>query len=115
TNDPPVKAEIVKGLKTIDDVFGHYKPNVEMEYTNSDGQTSKEKLYFNHLGNFGRNGIINQSEYLKDLDTEKEQYVKIVKQLKTNKILRAALTDPEAKQALLNSLNTLISELEVSK
>ncbi len=115
THNQPVKAEVAKGLKTIDDVFDHYKPHVEMEFNNKDGVQSKETLHFSHLGNFGKKGIINQSDFLKDLDTEKEQYVKIVKQLKTNKILRAALTDPEAKNALLESIQTLISELESSK
>lgn len=115
TQDQPVKAEMVKGLKTVEEVFDHYKPNVEMEFSNEDGVTSKEKLTFSNLGDFGKNGIINQSDFLKDLDTEKEQYIKIVKQLKTNKILRAALTDPQAKQALLDSLQSLISELQESK
>lgn len=115
THNQPVKAEMVKGLKTVEEVFDHYKPNVDMEFSTEDGVIQKEKLRFAHLGDFGKNGIINQSDFLKDLDTEKEQYVKIVKQLKTNKILRAALTDPEAKQALLDSLQSLISELEQSK
>ncbi len=115
THNQPVKAEMVKGLKTVEEVFDHYKPNVDMEFSTEDGVIQKEKLRFSHLGDFGKNGIINQSDFLKDLDTEKEQYVKIVKQLKTNKILRAALTDPEAKQALLDSLQSLISELEQSK
>lgn len=115
THNQPVKAEMIKGLKKIDDVFDHYQPNVEMEFSNKDGVQSKETLNFTNLGDFGRNGIINQSDFLKDLDTEKEQYVKIVKQLKTNKILKAALTNPEAKEALLTSIQTLISELESNK
>jgi len=86
-----------------------------MEFSSEDGVTSKEKLSFSNLGDFGKNGIINQSDFLKDLDTEKEQYIKIVKQLKTNKILRAALADPESKQALLDSLQSLISELQESR
>lgn len=115
THNQPVKAEMIKGLKKIDDVFKHYQPNVEMEFSNKDGVESKETLNFTNLGDFGRNGIVNQSDFLKDLDTEKEQYVKIIKQLKSNKILKAALTDPEAKQALLTSIETLISELESNK
>lgn len=115
THNTPVKAEMVKGLKTVEEVFEHYSPTVEMEFSDADGVNSKETLHFSNLGDFGRNGIVNQSDFLKDLDTEKEQYVKIVKQLKTNKILRAAMADPEAKQALLDSLQSLISELNQSK
>ena len=46
-----------------------------------------------------------------DLQVEKEQYQKIIKQLKTNKILKAALEDPEAKNALMESIEGLINEL----
>ncbi len=115
TSDTPVKPEIVKGLKTIDDVFDHYKPQVNMEFETSEGTTNKETLKFQNLGDFGVKGITNQSSFLKDLSTEKEQYIKIIKQLKTNKILKAALTDEDAKTALKSALKGLIEELNQSK
>jgi len=45
---------------------------------------------------------------------EKEQYQKIIKQLKTNKILKAALDDPEAKNALMETIEGLINELNTN-
>ncbi len=115
TSDTPVKPEIVKGLTTIDDVFNHYKPQVNMEFETAEGTTNKETLKFQNLGDFGVKGITNQSAFLKDLSTEKEQYIKIIKQLKTNKILKAALTDEDAKTALKSALKGLIEELNQSK
>jgi len=112
TKDQPIKPQVVKGLKTIDDVFEHYKPQVEVDFEDSDGVLKKEKLTFNNLGDFGDKGITRQSSFLKGLSTEKDQYVKIIKQLKTNKILKAALTDTEAKQALLESIRALLTEIE---
>ncbi len=112
TEDQPIKPEVVTGLKTIDDVFDHYKPQIEVEFEDPDGVESKETLSFSHLGNFGKKGIIDQSKFLNDLDTEKDQYLKVVKQLKSNKILKAALADPEAKEALLKSIQSLIAELQ---
>ncbi|WP_298479566.1 hypothetical protein [uncultured Maribacter sp.] len=112
TQNQPLRPEMVKGLKTIDDVFNHYKPNIELAFEDSEGMESKTTLNFNNLGDFGKKGIVNQSEFLKDLDTEKDQYLKVIKQLKTNKILKAALSDPDAKEALLNTIQDLISELE---
>lgn len=112
TQDQPLKPKVVKGLKTIDDVFENYKPHVELKFEDADGVQSKESLKFNHLGDFGKNGIINQSKYLNDLSTEKDQYLKVVKQLKSNKILKAALSDPEAKEALLKSIKSLIAEIQ---
>lgn len=112
TQNQPLKPEMVKGLKTIDEVFDHYKPSVDIAFEDSEGMETKTSLNFSNLGDFGKKGIVNQSDFLKDLDTEKEQYLKVIKQLKTNKILKAALTDPDAKQALLNTIQDLISELE---
>ncbi|GAA0873436.1 hypothetical protein GCM10009117_25830 [Gangjinia marincola] len=112
THDQPVKPNIVSGLTSIDDVFDHYKPEVEVDFEDQYGVESKEKLSFSNLGDFGKKGIINQSKYLNDLDTEKEQYLKVVKQLKSNKILKTALADPEAKEALLKSIQSLLVELK---
>ena len=111
TDNPPVKPAMVKGLKTIDEAFEHFSPNVELSFANSEGVESKESLHFKNVGDFGKKGITNQSEFLKDLDVEKEQYLKVIKQLKTNKILRTALADPEAKQALLDTISGLLDEL----
>lgn len=115
TSDTPVKPEIIKGLQTVEDVFEKFKPEVNMEFDTSEGTTKKETLSFSNLGDFGIKGITNQSNFLKDLSTEKDQFIKIIKQLKTNKILKAALTDDEAKNALLNSIRGLIEELNQPK
>ncbi|NER16891.1 hypothetical protein [Spongiivirga citrea] len=112
TQDQPLKPEIVSGLTSMESVFEHYKPEIEVEFEDADGAESKESLKFSNLGDFGKNGIINQSDYLNALDTEKEQYLKVVKQLRSNKILKSALEDPEAKQALLDSIYSLIAELQ---
>lgn len=115
TQDQPIKPEVVKGLKTVDDVFEHYKPNVDVEFEDSDGVNKKENLKFSNLGDYGAIGLTKQSKFLKDLSTEKDQYVKIAKQLKTNKILKTALENPEAKQALLESIRALLTEIEENK
>lgn len=115
TQDQPIKPEIVQGLKTIDDVFEHFKPEVEVDFEDADGVERKEALNFGNLGDFGAKGITRQSNFLKDLNTEKDQYLKIIKQLKTNKILKTALDNPEAKQALLESIRALLTEIEADK
>jgi len=112
TQDQPLKPEIISGLTSVESVFEHYKPEIEVEFEDADGVESKESLKFSNLGDFGKNGIINQSDYLNALDTEKEQYLKVVKQLRSNKILKSALESPEAKQALLDSIYSLIAELQ---
>jgi hypothetical protein len=114
TSDPPVKPEIVTGLKTIDDVFNYFKPEAEVEFTDEDGGDIKETLKFSTLADFGLKGITKQSSFLSDLTTQKEQYFKLIKVLKNSKVLKAALSNPETKQALLNAIQGLIQELEQS-
>ncbi|MDO6597309.1 hypothetical protein Q4512_10330 [Oceanihabitans sp. 2_MG-2023] len=115
TQDQPIKPEVVTGLKTIEEVFEHYNPEVEVEFEDTDGVGRKENLNFKNLGDFGDKGITKQSSFLKDLHTEKDQYIKIAKQLKTNKILKAALENPEAKASLLEAMRALLTEIEESK
>ncbi|WP_326982441.1 hypothetical protein VUJ46_20015 [Chryseobacterium sp. MYb264] len=115
TAHDPVKPELVEGLNTIDRVFEHFKPEVKVDFEDANGSVKMENLRFKNLGDFGTKGITGQSHFLLGLETEKDQYQKIVKQLKTNKILKAALEDPEAKKALYDTLQNLIKELEENK
>jgi len=69
-------------------------------------------LAFSNLGDFGVKGITAQSEFLKALSVQKEEYQKIIKQLKSNKQLKQVLSDAEMKQAMLNSIHALLKELE---
>ncbi|MEZ5198033.1 MAG: hypothetical protein R2764_17090 [Bacteroidales bacterium] len=115
TYDEPAKPEIVSGLKTVDDVFEHYKPNVDVEFQDMEGTPKKEKLNFSNLGDFGVKGITAQSEFLKSLQIQQDEYQKIIKQLKSNKQLRNVIEDVESKQALLGTIHALLKELEDSK
>ncbi|NQU51474.1 MAG: hypothetical protein HQ522_02935 [Bacteroidetes bacterium] len=112
TTDAPIKPNIVGGLQTIDDVFEHYKPKVEVEFEDSEGVGKQEKLSFSGLSDFGIKGITAQSEFLQDLTIEKDQYQKIIKQLKSNKLLRKTLEKTETKADLLGVMYALIKELE---
>ncbi|MEO6670272.1 MAG: hypothetical protein ABIN36_12395 [Ferruginibacter sp.] len=107
--------EVVQGLTSIESVFEHYKPSVDMNFETEEGTTRKETLQFSSVADFGINGITNQSSFLKDITTKKEQYQKIIKQLKSNKVLRQALTDPGSKQNVIDALTAMISELEQKK
>jgi len=114
TADPPFKPEIVKGLTSIDDVFNHFSPSVDVEFEDAEGQSKEEKLAFKSLADFGVDGITAQSEFLKDLTSQKEQLLKIIKQLMSNKLLRKALEDKETKEAMLNTIYALTREIEES-
>ncbi|MCX6225280.1 MAG: type VI secretion system contractile sheath small subunit [Bacteroidia bacterium] len=115
TSDAPVKPQIVEGLKNTDEVFAHYKPKVAVDFEDTSGAGFQEELRFGGLSDFGIKGITAQSSFLKNLNLEREQFQKIIKQLKTNKLLRKSLENPETRQAVLNSLYSMIKELEEAK
>lgn len=114
TPNAPVKPEVVEGLRTVEDVFEHFEPELKIPFEDKDGGTVNETLSFNNLGDFGKKGIINNSVFLKELEIESDQYKKIIKQLKTNKILKSALQDPDAKNALVQTIDALIKEIKTT-
>ena len=114
TANPPVKPEITEGLTNVEQVFEHFKPKIGVDFENNEGVTKRETLAFTNLADFGIKGITAQSAFLQDLTTQKELYLKIVKQLKSNKLLRKAVENAETKTALLNAIYALVKELEES-
>ncbi|MDJ1493631.1 type VI secretion system contractile sheath small subunit [Cytophagaceae bacterium DM2B3-1] len=112
TDEDPLNPEAVYDLKTVEDVFNYFKPNVNIEFEDQDGQTINEHLKFKHLGDFTARNITEQSEFLKDLNIQKDQYAKIVKQLKSNKVLKAILENPETRAAFTHALQALSNELD---
>lgn len=115
TNTPAVKPVIVGGLTDPEAVFEHYKPNVDIGFIDANGATRKENLQFKNLGDFGVKGITAQSPLLGDLNMKHDQYLKVVKQLKTNKMLKSALNEPDGKENVISALNSLIAEMQQKK
>lgn len=112
TADPPLRAQVVEGLRTPEAVFAHFKPEVDVEFEKADGTSIPETLRFESLGDFGKKGIINQSRFLQDLSTQTDDLQKLLRQLKSNKILKSALDTPETKAAFLAAIQAMIEELD---
>jgi len=114
TSEDPIKPEIVEGLQTVEQVFEFFKPNCDVELEKEDGSTMKENFRFSGLGDFDVKNVTNQSAYLKSLSLENDAYLKIIKQLKSNKTLKNVIENPETKAAFINALKALANELEES-
>ncbi len=112
TYDDPIKPDIVEDLQTVEDVFAHFKPACDVELDREDGSTAKENFQFGGLGDFDAKNLTNQSAFLKNLDIEYGAYLKIIKQLKSNKSLANVIQNPETKAAFINALKSLVSELD---
>jgi hypothetical protein len=112
TNEEPIKPQIVEDLQNVEDVFEHFKPECDVELDKEDGATLTENFKFAGLGDFDAKNLTNQSAFLKNLNLESDAYLKIVKQLRTNKTLQKVIENAETKAAFVQSLKSLISELE---
>jgi len=115
TDNEPLRPEKVEGLKKVEDVFSHFKPNVNVEFEAEDGAAVNENLSFTHLGDFSVKSIISNSDYLAGVNVEKDMSASVIKQLKSNKTLKSTLENPETKEAFLQVLKSFIEELEGNK
>ncbi len=111
TADEPIRPQVVN-IQTVEEAFSYFKPKVDVEFTKQDGSTVSENLQFSNLGSFSLKNIVNESKYLKNVNLEHEAYLKIMKQLKTNKTLKTVVENPETKEAFVNALRALALELE---
>src|SRR6195952_1418342 len=111
TADEPLRPQVVN-IQSVQQAFDHFKPNVDVEFSKQDGTTAKENLKFSNVGSFGLKSVVNESKYLKNVSSEHEAYLKIMKQLKTNKALKTVVENPETKEAFVNALRALAVELE---
>lgn len=112
TDEAPVAPEAIYGLETVEDVFEKFSPSVELDYSDEEGNEVKEKMDFKNLGDFSVKKLIENSDFLNKLNVEKEQNVKISRQLSTNRALLKALQDPEARDAFVKTLEESIKEIE---
>ena len=109
TDEAP--AESVYGLETIEDVFQRFEPTVDLCHVDAEGNEIKEIMTFTGLGDFGAKKIKEKSDFLSKLDIEKEQGVRITRQLTSNRALQKALENPEVKNAIMDVIESSIEEI----
>ena len=107
TAEDPIAPETVEGLKTIDDVYAKFQPNVDVEFETVEGETVTENFTFSNTGDFQVKQMTEHSDFLKGLSLEQEFYEKLVKQLRTNKVLQKALENEESRQGMIEALTKL--------
>lgn len=112
TVNDAVKPEIVAGLKTVEEVFEHFKPEQTVSFETKEGSVQQEEFYFSNVGDFGVKKIVDTSPFLKDLNSDIEHYTKIAKQFKSNKVLQSIASIPEMTQAMVDALSALLTELK---
>lgn len=114
TADEPVVPEAVSGLTTIEEVFSHFSPNLDIEFEDADGQPVTENFSFKSVADFSVKNMTENSAFLNDLNMEKEFYEGLIKQLRSNKVLQRVLENAESKEAFIAALRELKTELETN-
>jgi len=112
TADDPIHPEKVEKLETIEAVFGHFKPNIDVVFENEDGQEVIENFRFKTVADFLVKNMTKSSPFLSSLDNQKIFYNKMLKQLRTNKIMQRALQNADAREAFVEVLQVLLAEME---
>lgn len=112
TDEAPSEPEFVKDCRTMEDVFNTFKPSKEVQFEDEEGIPTDETLEFKMLTDFGKDGIIRQSNLLQDIQQKEIMYADFIKRLRSVTILQKLISDPEAKAAYLESLQGFIDELD---
>ncbi|MDO4230294.1 MAG: hypothetical protein Q4C98_10800 [Capnocytophaga sp.] len=112
TAEDPISPQAIEGLTTIEEVFATFQPNVDVEFETADGEPVQENFSFQNIGDFQIKNLTAQSRFLKNLEIKRDFYTKLVKQLRTNKILQKALENEDTKKAFIQALTQLKNELK---
>lgn len=102
----------VKDLQTVEQVFSHYKPSIEINFKDAEGGAVAEDMAFDNLGDFGPKGMTKNSKFLAEMKENEDQNLDLVRSLKSNKAVQKVLQDPDARKALQEAINAMVAELE---
>lgn len=112
TDNTPIRPIIVRDLTSIEAVFAHFKPKVNIEFKDNQGNIHFETLRFTSIEDFGKKGIVKQSHFLQSQNYYSEDDLQeLLRQLRANIALRKMLKDVDAKEAFLAVIRIMMDEL----
>ena len=112
TKDEPVAPEVITGLTNIDQVFAHFLPEIDIEFTDAEGAPVEENFRFHNVGDFSVKKMTEQSHFLSGLNTEKQFADRMEKSLRSTKVLLRVLENPATREAFVNSLSAMLDDLK---
>jgi len=119
TDVNPGDPELVEDIQNINDAFAHFKPKVEVSFTDEEGGSVTETLKFGELRDFEANGgkgrLVQNSEFLSGVKENIDSSSKIRKSIEQNRKLRDILKDSGSRSELKEMLQALLDELEEAK
>lgn len=115
----PGNPEFVEDIQNINDAFAHFKPKVNVDFTDEEGGMVSETLKFGELRDFEANGgkgrLVENSEFLSGVKQNIDTSVKIRKSIEQNRKLRDILKDESSRAELKEMLESMLAEIESAK
>ena len=108
--------EFVEDIQNIGDAFAHFKPKVDVTFTDAEGGAVEETLKFGELRDFeaqgGKGRLVQNSKFLSGVQEEIDTNAKIRKSIEQNRKLREILKDAGSREELKQMLQGMLDELE---
>ena len=112
----PGNPEFVEDIQNIGDAFAHFKPRVNVSFTDAEGGSVEETLKFGELRDFEANGgkgkLVQNSAFLSGVKEEIDTNAKIRKSIEQNRKLRDILKEAGSREELKQMLQSMLDELE---
>ena len=111
--------EFVEDIQNIGDAFAHFKPKVNVTFTDAEGGAVEETLKFNELRDFeaqgGKGRLVQNSQFLSGIKEDIDTNAKIRKSIEQNRKLRDMLKEAGSREELKEMLQSMLDELENAK
>ena len=115
TNVEAGNPEFVEDIHNINDAFEHFKPKVDVTFTDEEGGAVEETLKFSELRDFEANGgkgrLVENSQFLSGVKMKIETNQKVRKSIEQNRKLRDILKEAESRDELKQMLQGMLDEL----
>ena len=115
----PGNPEFVEDIQNIGDAFAHFKPKVNVTFTDAEGGSVEETLKFGELRDFeaqgGKGKLVQNSAFLSGVKEEIDTNAKIRKSIEQNRKLRDILKDAGSREELKAMFQSMLDELEETK
>ena len=112
----PGNPEFVEDIQNIGDAFAHFKPKVNVTFTDAEGGAVEETLKFGELRDFeaqgGKGKLVQNSNFLSGVKEEIDTNAKIRKSIEQNRKLRDILKEAGSREELKAMLQSMLDELE---
>ena len=108
--------EFVEDIQNINDAFEHFKPKVDVTFTDEEGGAVEETLKFGELRDFEANGgkgrLVENSPFLSGVKSKIDNDERIRKSIVQNRKLRDILKEAGSRDELKQVLQSMLTELE---